>query len=109
MGQERNFAGGPTLLARMKKYTNIPVPALAIFATPHDQGTWVETSTDPKVREVAKASAVAELALTRRQADAFQKGVPTANVVRFRAHHYVFLSNESDVLREIRSFVRELK
>ena len=108
VSQERNFPGGSTLLARMKKYTNIPVPVLAIFAVPHDQGKWVETSADPKVREAAKALTDAEVPMTKRQADAFQRGIPTAHVVRLRAHHYVYLSNESDVLREIRSFMHQL-
>jgi non-heme chloroperoxidase len=109
VGEERNFPGGSTLLAGMKKYTSIPVPVLAIFAIPHDQGKWVETSADAKVREAAKAVTAAEVAMTKRQADAFQRGVPTAHVVRLRAHHYVYLSNESDVLREMRSFMQQLK
>jgi hypothetical protein len=49
---------------------------------------------------------VALSALTTRQADAFEKGVPTAHVVRIPgAHHYVYLSNEADVLREMKSAV----
>jgi non-heme chloroperoxidase len=42
----------------------------------------VKDSTDPKVREAAKTYSAAELALTTRQAKAFEDGVPTARVVR---------------------------
>ena len=94
----------------MKKYTDITVPALVIFAIPHDQGAWVDNSTDPAVREAAKAYSAREVVLTERQAKAFENGVPTARVVRLPdAHHYVFLSNEADVLREMHSFLTGLQ
>jgi hypothetical protein len=39
------------------------------------------------------------------QAKAFEKGVPTARVVRLpNADHFVFTSNEGDVLREMKCF-----
>jgi non-heme chloroperoxidase len=42
-------------------------------------------------------------------AKAFQAGVPSADVVLIpHAHHYVYLSNESDVLREMRTFLKGL-
>jgi len=44
------------------------------------------------------------------QARAFEEGVPGARVVRLAgAHHYVFLSNEADVLRELRAFIAALR
>jgi non-heme chloroperoxidase len=86
----------------MKKYAKIPVPALAIFGSPHGLGKWVDNSTDPKICEAAKAYSAALTALTESQAKAFENGVPTARVVRIHgAHHYVYLSNEADVLREM--------
>ena len=37
---------------------------------------------------------------TEAQAKAFERGVPTARVIRLpHANHYVFLSNDTDVLR----------
>src|SRR5258706_7387330 len=106
VGKQRNFPGSATLLMGMKKYAHIPVPALAIFAIPHDQGTWVNNSTDPAVREAARTYTAAEVALTESQATAFENGAPTARVIRLpRAHHYVFLSNEADVLRNMRAFL----
>ncbi len=110
LGKQRDFPGYATVMAGMKKFTDIPVPALVIFGIPHGQGNWVDNSTDPKVCEAAKAYSAALTALTERQAKAFENAVPTARVVRLRgAHHYVFLSNEADVLREMRPFLSGLR
>lgn len=110
LGKQRDFPGYATLMSGMKKYTGIPVPALVIFGIPHSQGSWVDNSTDSKVCDAAKAYSVALTALAERQARAIEAGVPTARVVRLsNAHHYVYLSNEADVLREMRSFVRGLR
>jgi pimeloyl-ACP methyl ester carboxylesterase len=108
VGRHRNFPGA--IMKGMKKYTDITVPALVIFAIPHDQGTWVNNSTDPAVRDAAKAYSAAEVVLTERQAKAFENGVPTARVVRLPgAHHYAFLSNEAGVLREMHAFLAGLQ
>jgi pimeloyl-ACP methyl ester carboxylesterase len=109
VGEERDFPGYRTILQGRKKFTNIRVPVLAVFADPHSLGKWVDNSTDPKVSEAAKAYSVVLSALTTRQADAFKRGVPTAHVVRIPgANHYVYLSNEADVLREMKSFLNTL-
>ncbi len=110
VGKQREFPGDAVMLQGMKKYSNIPVPALVIFAIPHGQAKWISESTDPKVHEAAKAFSAADLVLTTRQAKAFEDGVPTAHVVRLRgADHYVYLSNEADVLREMKSFLSTLR
>ena len=94
------------LLTGTRKYTDIPVPALIIFANPHGLGTWVDGSTDPTVRTAAKSYVSALAALTERQEKAVENGVPTAHVITLPgAHHYVFLTNATDVLRETRSFL----
>lgn len=86
------------------------MPALAIFAIPHAQAKWMTDTADPKVREAAKAFSEAVDALTTRQAKAFEDGVPTAHVVRLPgADHYVYLSNEADVLCEMKSFLTTLR
>jgi hypothetical protein len=47
---------------------------------------------------------------TGAQVAAVEAGVPSAGVVRLpKANHYVFLSNEADVLREMRAFLDGLK
>jgi hypothetical protein len=90
VGKQRDFPGDAVMLEGMKKYTDIPVPVLAIFAIPHRLGKWVDDSTDPKVRAAAKAFSAADLVLTTKQAKAFEDGVPTAHVVRLPgADHYL--------------------
>lgn len=57
-GKQRDFPGDAmlmTLIMGTKKYTDIPAPALVIFANPHSLGTWVDDNTDPSVRAAAKA------------------------------------------------------
>jgi pimeloyl-ACP methyl ester carboxylesterase len=98
----------PVALAVMggeQKYTDVQVPVLAIFAIPHDLGSAFHD--DPVARAAAEAS---DLARTGAQADAFAKGIPSARVVRLpHANHYVFLSNETDVLREMNAFIGSLR
>lgn len=87
-----------------KEYTDIRGPILAIFSVPHDLGPAFQN--DPAARAAAEAS---DMARTGAQADAFEKGMPYARVVRLpHASHYVFLSNEADVLREMNAFLAKL-
>jgi len=110
VGKQRDFPGDALALQGMKKYADIPVPALVIFAIPHAQAKWISESTDPKVREAGEAFSAALQALTTRQAKALEDGVPIARVVRLPgADHYVYLSNEADVLREMKSFLSTLQ
>jgi non-heme chloroperoxidase len=89
----------------MQKYTDIPVPILAIYAVPHDLGS--AASTDAAARAAQEAR---DEETTGAQAKAFESGVPSARVVRIaHANHYVFRSNEADVLRELNAFVGGLK
>jgi|SRR5579863_10153926 len=92
------------IMQGMQKYTSIPVPALAIFAVPHDLGPL--GGPDPAIRAANEAR---DEATTGAQAKAFEAGVPTARVVRLpHANHYVFQSNEADVLREMNAFLSGL-
>ena len=87
-----------------QKYTHIPVPTLAIFACPHNFDPMFQTASAAKTAMIAsdRTSCTA-------QADAFQAGVPSAHVVRLpNADHYVFYSNEADVLREMNLFLAKL-
>ena len=108
----RDFPGSSafmTIMTGTKRYTDIPVPALVIFAIPHVRETWMTQSSDPAVRKAADAYFTTVDALAAKQAKAIEKGVPTARVVRLRGSHYVFLSNEREVLREMRAFLVGLK
>ena len=90
-----------------EQYTKIPVPALAIYAIPHDQGPYVKAHANP---EALAAIDARDAAAASEQAKAFQTGVPTARIVILpHAHHYIFISNEADVLREIRTFLAGLQ
>jgi non-heme chloroperoxidase len=89
------------LRAGGQKYTRIDVPILAIYALPHERGI-----TDPAKRAEADAR---DLAFQGAMAKAFEKGLPSARVVWLaHADHYVFRSNEADVLREMNSFIAGL-
>ena len=110
VGRPHDFPGYSTLLTGMKKYFDIRVPALVFFALPHGLGHWVDNSTDPQVREQAKAYTAALTSLTARQAQLIEDGVPTARVVKLPgAHHYIYLSHEAEVIREMRSFLSRLQ
>jgi pimeloyl-ACP methyl ester carboxylesterase len=85
-GFDASSLSGPSraIYENRRQYTRIQPPVLAIYAFGQRQ--------DP-------APAMA-------QANAFEKGVPQARVVRFpQAPHYIFVSNEADVLREINTFI----
>jgi len=87
-----------------QKYTQIPVPILAIFACPH---TWDWAFPHDSPAKAARLAA--DLASCTARADDFAAGVPSARVVRLpNADHYVFNSNERDVLREMNSFLANL-
>lgn len=87
-----------------RKYTHIAVPVLAIFAIPHAFGSLC--SNDPK----AKAAVIEnDRATTSAQADAFERGIPTARVIGIpNAEHFVFQSNEAEVTRAINAFLETL-
>jgi len=98
---------GQAIIAGEQKYTDIRVPVLAIYANPHDPSPYTfDIFNTPAERAVAEAIPTAE---TEEQAEAFESGVPSARVVILpHANHYVFLSNEADVLREMRAFLAGL-
>jgi non-heme chloroperoxidase len=101
-------AAAPSLDAQIfangQKYSNIHVPILAIFAAPHDTGP--SGGNDPGAQ--ARLDALDEATFGPEIA-AFEKGLPTARVVRLpHASHVVFQSNEADVLREMNAFIASL-
>jgi non-heme chloroperoxidase len=105
VGPPRAFPGGRSLLTTVTKFVEIRVPALFLVSS-QSAGRWAETSTDPKI----KKQITAMTALLERQAKSIEDALPTAHVVQLRgSNHYVFLSNEADVLREMRAFVRGLR
>jgi pimeloyl-ACP methyl ester carboxylesterase len=108
----RNFPGSRSLMTIMgdaKKFGDLPVPALVIFALPHLAEAYITNSMDPSVREVANVYFTTVDSLTEKQARAFEAGVPRARVIRLRGHHYIFITNEADVLRAMGAFLAGLK
>ena len=97
------------IIAGEQKYTEIHVPVLAIFAVLHNLGPMLNgpmLKDNPTAQAAMKTS---DLATTSAQANAFEAGVPSARVVRLpNADHFVFNSNEADVLREMNAFLSTL-
>lgn len=97
-------ASTQAIMTGMQKYTEIHVPILAIYAVPHAADP--ATSKDPAALAAFDAR---DEATTGAQAKAFESAMPSAHVVRLvHANHYVFLSNEADVLREMNAFIAGL-
>jgi pimeloyl-ACP methyl ester carboxylesterase len=87
-----------------QKYTGIHAPVLAFFAVPHDLSQVFPN--DPVAR---KAAADYDLRTTGAQADAFAKCAPGARIVRLpNANHWIFDSDEAEVLREMNAFLANL-
>jgi non-heme chloroperoxidase len=92
---------GYAIQAGMQKYTKIPARILAIYAIPHDRGI-----TDPIARAAADAK---DMETSGVPAKAFETGLSSVRVVRLpHANHFVFMSNEADVLREMNAFLASL-
>jgi pimeloyl-ACP methyl ester carboxylesterase len=94
------------LVSGEHKYTEIKAPCLAIFAVPHDPNSNAIPLSDPAHRAAAVA---ADLERTTNLSNAFAAGVPSAQVVRLpKANHYVFNSNQAEVLRAMNDFLDKL-
>ena len=88
----------------VEKYTSIPVTVLAIFACPHDWSHFFPNNPDRRAARLA-----ADTAHCTAQAEAFARGVPTARVVRIpNSDHYVYRSNEAQVMAEMKKFLSTL-
>ncbi len=92
---------GAALNFGAEKYTSVPVPVLAIFACPHDWSRFFPN--DPERRAARLAT---DTAACSARAESFAKAVPTARVVRIpNADHYVYRSNEAQVIDEMMKFL----
>ena len=84
--------------------TPIHLPILAIMGYPQNKGPNFHSDTPKNI-----AAAAAADANQARQIDAFERGQPTARVIRIpNANHYIFISNESQVLVEMNKFLDAL-
>lgn len=95
---------GLAIMFGAQKYTQISVPVLAFYACPHDFGDVVKE--DPTIKAAMEAD---DLSRCTTQVKAFQSGVPSAHLVLLpKADHYVFKSNEAEVVREMNTFMAKL-
>jgi non-heme chloroperoxidase len=85
-----------------QRYTSIPVPALAIFACPHN---WDRMPDSPR-----KTALIGDdKARCTTWADSFRRGVATARIVMIpNADHYVYLSNAAEVVNAMNGFLSTL-
>ncbi|MEP6622549.1 MAG: alpha/beta hydrolase [bacterium] len=92
------------ILEGQRRHTTIPVPILAIYASPSNWGNAYMDDSIARQRYTAWDS-------TRKAtiSDSFERGLPTARVVRLpHADHFVIASHEAEVLREMNSFLAGL-
>ena len=95
---------GVAIQRGVERFEGVKCPVLAIFADPHAFGP--AGAQDPS--KLAQMAAE-DKARVSEQADAFQAGNPQARVIRIpNADHFIYRSNESDVLREIDAFMATL-
>ena len=95
------------VLAGSQRFTTIEVPALAIYASPHALGPWTRDASEH--RAAFEAFAEFDRATTERQANAFTRGVPQSRAVLLRdAHHFLFLTHQTEVVQEIEAFLATL-
>lgn len=87
----------------MHEYRSIPSPALAIFAAPHKRPP-AHMSDPSGLKEYEDNEASIKVRLDR-----IEPTLPTVRFVRLPgASHWVFQTNEADVLREINTFISGL-
>jgi pimeloyl-ACP methyl ester carboxylesterase len=97
-------AGG-AILKSVEHYTApIPLPILAIMGYPQNKGPNFHLDIAENI--AAGAAADADQA---RQIDSFERGQPTARVMRIaNANHYIFISNATQVVVEMNKFLETL-
>jgi non-heme chloroperoxidase len=87
----------------MQKCTSIPVPALTIYACPHNWDRLPDSARKTALIADDKARCTA-------WADNFRRGVPSAHIVMIpNADHYVYLTDEAQVVAEMNAFLARLE
>lgn len=92
-------------------FARIRVPVLAFFAEPpslEDQALRYKPANDEQMAALKQQHDL-DVAIYNRHVKDLRNGVPSARIVELpHANYYIFLSNEQDILREMRSFVSHL-
>ncbi len=101
---------GDAIFAGMLKpdYSRIRVPVLAFYALPAPLKNQLQQYKPQNAteREAIEQVYAADVSFSRRSSRSLQGSLPGARIIELpEANHYVFLSNETDVLRELRAFL----
>src|SRR5262249_19622375 len=92
------------------KFSEIRVPVLALCAMPQITRAYLRNATAANVRAATEAFDRQLNSLIEKQLKAFEEGIPNSRVVRIaNADHYIYITNEAEVLREMRAFLSTLK
>jgi hypothetical protein len=100
--------------SRKRDYSKIKVPILAFIPIPPDKSIgWSENyrfqPTTDEARTALEKIYATDRACTKRLEQTFISEVPKARIIELQnADHYVFFSNETEVLREMRAFIQHL-
>jgi len=89
-------------------YSRIRVPVLAFYALPAPLKNQLQQYKPQNAteREAIEQVYAADVSFSRRSSRSLQVSLPGARIIELpEANHYVFLSNETDVLRELRAFL----
>jgi non-heme chloroperoxidase len=96
---------------KKRDYSSIRVPVLSLFAVfrPPDDPLRQDMPKDPRERAAVEAFEAATMVYIKRYERSLLTAVPGARMVELPgANHYVFLSNEAEVVREITLFIAGL-
>ncbi len=96
--------------SKKRDYSKIRVPVVAFFAIPGSvDDPKNRTPKGAQERAAAEAFNAATVAYIKKYEWSLLAAQPNARVIELSgAHHYIFLSNEAEVLREIHAFVAGL-
>jgi pimeloyl-ACP methyl ester carboxylesterase len=93
------------IVAGEHKYTHIHDPCLAIFANPPASAQFAQFNDRERTAVVTWRAGLASA-----QEKAFKAEAPSCRIVRIPdANHFMFASNEAEVLREMDTFVASLQ
>ncbi len=94
-----------------KDYTGIDIPVLALIAAPRPLSEHWKEQPQKTEQELADTARLNEILLDfiHRWETNLKRADPAARILELPgAHHYLFLNEEADVLREVRAFLRTL-
>ena len=95
-----------------RDYSRIQVPILAFtwFPLSVDQQLLQYPTNDPQERAAIEAAYTADASWTNRRMQSLRSAQADVHVFQLPgANHYLFISNEADVLRELRAFLATLR